>query len=205
MPPPPHHLPIAYLPGASGRASVWASIAQSLAARREPILVDYPGLSDVPADESIQSVEDLARWVLARLPARFDVVALSMGSALALRLALEAPERVKHVVLATPAGGVDARTFGALDWRPSFVARRPDAPRWFVEDRADLTSRLHEVKAPMQLVVGERDPIAPPAIGRHLLAHLPVAWLEVVSGATHDLEDEEPDLLAGLIERHLRR
>lgn len=197
--------PVAYLPGASGRGAVWQAVADRLARRREPILVDYPASSGVPLETSVRSVDDLSRWVLSGLPRRFDVVALSMGCAVALRLALEAPERVRSVVLVTAAGGIDARRLGAMDWRPSFVARRPGAPRWFVDDATDLTERLRDVGCPVQLVFGERDLIAPPAVGRHLLSHLPQAWLEVVSGATHDLEVEEPDLLASLIEAHLRR
>jgi len=42
------------------------------------------------------------------------------------------------------------------------------------------------------------------AAGELLLARLPSATLEVVTGATHDLEAEHPDLLASLIEAHLR-
>jgi pimeloyl-ACP methyl ester carboxylesterase len=38
-----------------------------------------------------------------------------------------------------------------------------------------------------------------------LRAHLPSALLEVIPGATHDLEEEFPDLVASLIEAHLRR
>ena len=198
-------LPIVYLPGASGRGSVWEAVAQRLARRRVPILVDYPGLSDLPLEAGIDSVSALSRWLLGRLPERFDLVALSMGSAVALRIALEQPERVRKMILVTTAGGVDARRFGGVDWRPSFVERRPAAPRWFVDDAEDLTSRLGDLHAPVQLVFGERDLIAPPAVGRFLLEHLPGARLEVVEGATHDLEAEEPDLLASLIEAHLRR
>jgi pimeloyl-ACP methyl ester carboxylesterase len=198
-------LPIVYLPGASGRKTVWQGVAERLATRREPHFVEYPGLSDVRLDIPLQSVTELTHWVRSRLPERFDVVSLSMGSAIGLRLALEAPERVRSLVLVTAVGGVDARTLGGMDWRPSFVARRPDAPRWLVDDATDLTERLQEVRAPVQLVYGELDLIAPPTVGRHLLEHLPNAWLEIVQGATHDLEEEEPELLASLIERHLRR
>jgi pimeloyl-ACP methyl ester carboxylesterase len=199
------YLPVAYLPGASGRASVWEPVAQRLARRRVPILVDYPGLSDLPLEAGIDSLSALSDWVLGRLPDRFDLVALSMGGAVALRIALEQPERVRKMVLVTTAGGVDARRFGGVDWRPGFLVRQPAAPRWFVDDTEDLTSRLRELRAPVQLVFGERDLVAPPAVGQFLLNHLPAARLEVVAGATHDLEAEEPDLLASLIEAHLRR
>jgi pimeloyl-ACP methyl ester carboxylesterase len=42
-------------------------------------------------------------------------------------------------------------------------------------------------------------------VGEHLASRLPRGRLEMVAGATHDLEEEQPDLLASLIEAHLRR
>jgi pimeloyl-ACP methyl ester carboxylesterase len=198
-------LPVAYLPGASGRAAVLRPIAERLARRRVPHLVDYPGLSYSPAPDGVDSLDELAHYLVATLPARFDAVALSMGGALALRIALAHPERVRRLVLVTTAGGIDMRGFGAVDWRPAFRARRPDAPAWFLDDAIDLTPRLPGVRAPTLLVFGGRDAIAPVAAGKHLRAHLPSAVLEVIPEATHDLEEEFPDLLASLIEAHLRR
>ncbi|HEX7671887.1 MAG TPA: alpha/beta hydrolase [Polyangiaceae bacterium] len=87
---------------------------------------------------------------------------------------------------------------------PSFRESRRDAPTWFVEDRTDFTDRLRSVTQPTLLVYGERDLIAPPSVGEFLQTRLPTAKLEVVPGATHELEEEHPDLLASLIEAHLR-
>jgi len=108
-------------------------------------------------------------------------------------------------VLVVPCGGLKAECFGALDWREAFVAARPFAPRWFVNDQSDYSDRLGEISAPTLLVLGEDDPIAPPAIGEFLRARLPNARLEVVEDASHDLEEEHPAFLASLIEAHLRR
>jgi pimeloyl-ACP methyl ester carboxylesterase len=200
------HPRIVYLPGASGRGAVWRPVAERLARRREPFLVDYPGLSDLPPDPSLQSLSDLTGYVLARLPPEpVDVAALSMGCAVGLRLALNHPERVRRLVLVTTAGGVDARRFGGLDWRPALRARGSDAPRWFLDDDQDLSGRLTGVRAPVLLVFGGRDLVAPVAVGEHLKERLPLARLEIIDDATHDLEEEYPDLLASLIEAHLRR
>ncbi|MET0790147.1 MAG: alpha/beta hydrolase [Polyangiaceae bacterium] len=201
---PTEYLPVAYLPGAGGRSSVWEPIAHVLAHRREALLFNYPGFGG-PGREDIDSLADLTRWVASELPERFDVVSLSMGSALALRLALEYPERVRRIVLVVPCGSVNAQQFGALDWRERFIMARPHAPRWFVNDAVDFGTRLADVVAPTLLVFGAEDPIAPPAIGKFLLEQLPTAKLEVVPGASHDLEEEHPAFLASLIEAHLRR
>lgn len=113
--------------------------------------------------------------------------------------------RVRRLVLVTPCGGFDAQRFGALDWRKVFLERRPDAPRWFVDDARDFTPQLGAVRAPTLIVMGEEDPIAPPAIGEFLIERLPSAKLEILPNAGHDLEEEYPAFLASLIEAHLRR
>lgn len=202
---PNEYLPIAYLPGASGRSTVWTAVAELLARRREALLIDYPGLADTAQSHDIHSLADLTDWLARKLPSRCDVVAISMGSALALRLALAHPEQVRRLVLVVPCGGVNAAAFGAVDWREAFIEERPHAPRWFVADRLDLSRELGAINAPTLVVCGTQDAIAPTAIGRHLAAHLPHAKLEEIARATHDLELEHPALLASLIEAHLRR
>ena len=199
------YLPVAYLPGASGLWTTWEPIAAVLASRREPLLFDYPGLGESAENPELQSLSELAKWIADELPERCDVVALSMGSALALRLAIEHAERVRRLVLVTPCGGVNAQRFGALDWRDTFRAQRPDAPSWFLDDHTDLSARLGEILAPTLVVVGDRDLIAPVAIGQFLVEQLPNARLEIVADASHDLEEEEPAFLASLIEAHFRR
>ncbi|MEO7035542.1 MAG: alpha/beta fold hydrolase [Polyangiaceae bacterium] len=199
------YLPVAYLPGASGRAVSWEPIASVLAYRREPRLFDYPGLGDHAEVPGINDLADLTHWIASGLPPLCDVITLSMGSTVGLRLALDYPERVRRLVLVTPCGGFDVRPFGALDWRETFCEQRPEAPRWFVDDTHDLTPRLGELSIPTLVVMGDEDPIAPPAIGEFLLRRLPAAKLEIVQDAGHDLEEEHPAFLASLIEAHLRR
>jgi len=202
---PTEYLPVAYLPGASGRSASWEPIANVLAHRREALLFNYPGLGDAPPRDDVQSLSDLVHWIASELHERSDIVSLSMGSALALSLALEYPERVRRLVLVTPCGGVDAQQFGALDWRPAFVAHRPEAPRWFVAEHLDLAARLASISVPTLIVCGAHDVIAPPALGQFLCERLPAAKLEVLPDADHDLEEEYPAMLASLIEAHLRR
>jgi pimeloyl-ACP methyl ester carboxylesterase len=199
------YLPVAYLPGASGRSTVWEPIANVLAHRREALLFNYPGLGDAPPRDDVQSLSDLLRWIASELPERCDVVSLSTGSVLALNLALEYPERVRRLVLVTPCGGLDGAQFGALDWRPAFIANRPEAPRWFVHEHLDATARLGSIPMPTLVVCGAQDMIAPPSLGQFVCERLPSAKLEVLPDADHDLEEEYPALLASLIEAHLRR
>jgi pimeloyl-ACP methyl ester carboxylesterase len=112
---------------------------------------------------------------------------------------------VRRLVLVAPCGGLDVSRLGALDWREAFVRERPGAPRWFVEDRVDLSERLGQIAIPTLLVFGDDDPIAPASIGEILQERLPNAKLEVVQNASHDIEEEHPAFLASVIEAHLRR
>jgi pimeloyl-ACP methyl ester carboxylesterase len=70
-------------------------------------------------EEGELTVERLARDVVALLDARglarADVVGSSLGSAVALEVALLAPERVRRLVLLSPALEPDARLAAALD------------------------------------------------------------------------------------------
>jgi pimeloyl-ACP methyl ester carboxylesterase len=185
--------------------TTWEPIAAVLASRREPLLFDYPGLGESAENPDLHSLAELATSIADELPERCDLVALSMGSTLALRLALEHPERIRRLVLVSPCGGLAAERFGGLDWRAIFREQRPDAPTWFLDDRIDLSPRLAEIHAPTLVVVGDSDLIAPPAIGHFLVGELPAARLEIVADATHDLDEEHPAFLASLIEAHLRR
>lgn len=198
-------LPLVFFPGAAGKKQFLEPIGQCLAGRRPPIYCEYPGLSGVPANPELSTLADLQRHLLRSLPERFDLVAMSMGGVLALRIALETPERVRKLVLLATSGGVDVRAFGGLDWRDTFRRLQPDAPTWFLEERTDLTPQLGRVQQPTLLIYGDADLIAPVAAGEHLSRHLPNARLEVIPGGTHDLEIDHPAFIASQIEAHLRK
>jgi poly(3-hydroxyoctanoate) depolymerase len=198
-------LPLVFFPGAGGKKEFLQPIGQCLASRRPPIYCEYPGLGGVPENPGLSTLADLQRYLLRSLPERFDLVTMSMGGVLALRIALEAPERVRKLVLMATSGGVDVRAFGGVDWRDTFRRVQPDVPTWFLEERTDLTPQLSRIHHPTLLIYGDADLIAPVAMGEHLCAHLPNARLEVIAGGTHDLEIDHPAFIASQIEAHLRK
>jgi poly(3-hydroxyoctanoate) depolymerase len=198
-------LPLVFFPGAGGRVEHLRPIGERLARRRQTRLCEYPGLGGVDPDPNLRSLDDLQRHLLARLPERFDLVAMSMGGVLALRIALAHPERLRKLVLLATSGGVDMRALGGIDWRDSFRRVQPNAPRWFLEDRSDMTPELGRITLPTLLVYGDADLIAPPRVGQLLQEKLGNARLEIIREATHDLEIDHPDLIASLIEAHLRQ
>ena len=126
-----------------------------------------------------------------------------MGGVLALRAALEVPDRVRRLVLVATSGGIDVTRLGGAPWREEWRALQPLAPPWFVDDRTDVSERLPSVRAPTLLIFGDADPLGPVRVGEFLRDRLPNARLEVIAGGTHDMEMECPDLVASLIRSHL--
>jgi pimeloyl-ACP methyl ester carboxylesterase len=197
-------LPIVFLPGAAGSSAFWRPVADRLADLGPAHLPGFPGFGDVPADPSIQSLDDLYEWVVERLPAGpSHVVAQSMGGVLAARLAIERPERVARLVLAATSGGVDVARLGAADWRRDYRASLPGVPPWFVDDRTDLGDRLSSIRSPTLLLWSDADPVSPPAVARFLAARIPRSRIDVVAGGTHAFARERPDEVAERIRAHL--
>jgi pimeloyl-ACP methyl ester carboxylesterase len=179
-------------------------VAELLGPHSEPLLIEYPGFGETPPNPSIGSVSDLLDSLLDRLPAAFDLAAQSMGGALALRLALDHPGRVRRLVLVATTGGIDVRRLGAAEWRTSdWIAQRPEMPRWFVDDRSDFGDRLSTLGAPTLVLIGDADPLAPTGVGEYLRDQIPGARLEIITGGTHAMAEELPERIAALIDRHL--
>jgi pimeloyl-ACP methyl ester carboxylesterase len=196
--------PLVFLPGAGGRAGFWSPVAERLRALGPTVLIAYPGFGDEPPDPAIGSLDDLHRWLLARLPrGPLHVVAQSMGGVLGARLAIEQQDRVLSLVLAATSGGVDVSALGGADWRPAFRAELPGVPDWFERDRTDLTAELGRIRAPTLLLHSDVDPIAPPAVAELLRQRIPGARAVLVPGGTHAFAHERPDEVAEHIRSHL--
>ena len=197
-------LPLVFFPGAGGRVDFLRPLSERLAVHRETILCEYPGLGGAAPEPRLRTLADLRAHLLERLPPRFDLVTMSMGGVLGLRIGLDYPARLRRLALMATSGGVDVAALGGVDWRDNLRKAQPHMPPWFVEDRTDVTTRLSEIPHPTLLIYGDADSIAPPSVGHLLQRHLPNARIEIIAGATHDLEIDHPDIIAPMIEAHLR-
>lgn len=198
--------PLVFLPGAGGSASFWRPVAGRLADLGRGLVVGYPGFDECPAEPGITSLDGLFRWLVEQLPLEpSHVIAQSMGGVLAVRLALERPELVSHLVLVATSGGVDVARLGGAEWRRGFRASRPGAPSWFVDDRTDVADRLGNVRARTLLLWSDSDPISPLAVAHFLAERIPDSRLVTVVGGTHAFASERPDEVAPIIRAHLAR
>lgn len=70
-------------------------------------------------------------------------------------------------------------------------------------DRPAIHGRLHEIRMPVTVVVGEHDRVFPPSHSRKLARGLPDASLYVLSHTGHAVVVERPESAARLVERLL--
>lgn len=131
--------PVVMIPGWGCSAYAFRKNIGALAARGARVIVvelKGQGESDKPLGEGEYSVEALTRNAIEILDAleleRATLVGLSLGGLVAVRVALEAPERVKRLALLDPVGFGRVRLVGLAQLLPvemgavlpGFVARR---------------------------------------------------------------------------------
>ena len=197
---------VLFLPGASGVGDFWRPVAMCLPDSWEKVCFDWPGLGDVPADPSVQSFDDLASLVIARLDSPADLVAQSMGGLVALKVALARPRAVRRLVLVATSGGIDLSGFDVADWRAEYRAEHPHALPFVTEaQQEDLSAELASITAPTLLLWTEGDTISPPAVGRHLATALSGAQprLVVLDRGDHMFARDHAERVAPFIEEHL--
>jgi pimeloyl-ACP methyl ester carboxylesterase len=97
---------VVLLHGLGSSSADWQPQMSALAPRYRVVAVDLPGHGASPAAPRPLTIETMARAVAALLPrlgpAPAHVVGLSLGACVALRLALEAPERVRSLTVVNP-------------------------------------------------------------------------------------------------------
>jgi pimeloyl-ACP methyl ester carboxylesterase len=201
------HAPIprvVFLPGVSGHDGFWRAVGSRLPAAWRKVYLRWPGLGDEPQDPAVRSFDDLVAGVVDALDQPSDIVAQSMGGVIAVRAATRAPTKIRRLVLAATSGGVDVAALGAADWRAEYRLAFPGAAGWASDRQPDLTAELRRLACPTLLLWGDADPLSPVAIGEHLADLIPRATLSVVAGGTHDFGLARADVVAPLIEAHLR-
>ena len=195
---------VLFLPGVGADPAFWRPVGDRLPDTWHRTYLGWPGLGHQPHHPDVQSFEDLIGLAEAALgEGPVDVVAQSMGGAIALQLALRHSEKVRRLVLTVTAGGLDVAALGAIDWRPDYAAEYPDAAPWILKARPDYTPDLGRVTQPTLLLWGDADPISPVAVGQRLESLLPKADLHVIRGGHHDLAVVHAAEIATLIQAHL--
>jgi pimeloyl-ACP methyl ester carboxylesterase len=194
---------IAFFPGSLGSEEFWQPVARRLPASWTSTLWSWPGAGDQPSHPNVSSYCDLIELAAADTEHGSDIVAQSMGGAVAIGLALAHPEKVRRLVLVATSGGVSLDQHATEDWRAEYRATFPNADPWVSGERPDFTADIAQIMAPTLLIWGDQDPISPVSVGESLHKLLPNSHLRVLTGGTHWLAHDRPDDIAGLVIDHL--
>jgi fermentation-respiration switch protein FrsA (DUF1100 family) len=151
----------------------------------------YGGSSGRPSEAAlINDAQAIYDWLSLRHD-RIAVVGRSLGSGVAIALAASRP--VERLALVTPFDSITNVAADHFFWMPV---------RWLLRDRYDSLSRIGLVRAPLLIVVAERDEVVARARSDALISAIPAALRQVVliRGATHNDIGDFPDYRRSLEE-----
>jgi pimeloyl-ACP methyl ester carboxylesterase len=222
--------PLVFVHGSGDSAKSWALVIARLP-DIPCVALDLPGhgaLIGQPG-RGAMSVADYAAFVRREIERRglvdACVVGHSLGGAIALQLALDAPDLVGGIALlgtgarlrVLPELLAAAQTqqaaaqpkltgFGFApgheDARERFLKEmEPVAPGTLYRDLAacdafDCRDQLERITCPALIVVGIEDRLTPPKYATYLYDHLSQATLVEIAGSGHYLQQEAPEELA---------
>lgn len=122
---------VVMLHGFGGTSRAFDGVIAALRGERyRPVPLDLPGHGEAAGARRPISFEGCVESVLDRSPSRFVLVGYSMGGRVALRLALDFPERVSRLVLVSSTAGLAdaeqrARRRGADDALADQIEQEP--------------------------------------------------------------------------------
>ncbi|HVM18132.1 MAG TPA: alpha/beta fold hydrolase [Gaiellaceae bacterium] len=202
-------------------------ILEALAPHRRVVALDLPGFGRSERPPRALGVETLATVVRAWLAGigvgRGVLLGNSMGCQVAVEVAVRWPALVDRLVLVGPTRDPAAPTLArqlarlaldstresarlngvvASDYLRAGPVRTARAARAMV--RHPIERRLPLVQAPVLVVRGSRDPIAPAAWAEHVAALAPAGRAAVVPGAAHAAHFTHPEALRELVLPFLR-
>ena len=194
-----------FLPGVGADPAFWRPLGELLPPSWRKTYMGWPGLGAQPRDPAVNSYDDLYGLVESAMgDGPVDLIAQSMGGAIALAVALRHPGRVRRLVLTATSGGVDMGALGATDWRADYRKSYPNAAPWITDWRPDMAELIGNIPHPALLLWGDADPISPLAVGQRLATLLANARLHVVPGGDHGFARDRPKAVVDLIAHHLR-
>lgn len=202
-----------------------------LAATHRVIAFEAPGFGSSPANERSGSMRELAETMLHAVDAigidRFSLWGISFGSKLALWLAVQAPERLDALVLASPAAIlVNPRPLPRtpvemlvilhthperrLDTTP--VPPEVNAKQRKLTDRLigpprdrELEDAMRTLEVPTLVLFGTEDRLTPPELGRIYRELLPQCHFVLVYDAAHAIYDDRSEAFAAIVADFLER
>jgi pimeloyl-ACP methyl ester carboxylesterase len=222
-------LELRYVEAGEGEPLVWlhggAGLHQSagtdlLTGMFRVVAIEQPGFGASGRPDAAATFDELSEQVAAGIEAlglpAYLLHGTSFGAATALHLALNHPDRVRRLVLESPAA------FRPLGWTPPDLdtvrrglfrhperARRiqidPEVAgrdRAFVSrvsltvDRQALATRLRGLTVPTLVMFGESDTLTPPDLAGMYCDNAPDCSLVLIRDAAHVISSDQPEVYA---------
>jgi pimeloyl-ACP methyl ester carboxylesterase len=229
----PHDLVLVH--GAGGNNLLWRRAAQGLSGDSKAVAVNLPGHPSGPITCSTieEYSESLLEFIAESGLRRPAVGGHSMGSAIALRIAIDHPASVGGLVLVSGGAklGVDPVILGGLRNEPMKTIEQVITPKSFDgldlglgrEARAalsvsnlpvflndymacngfDVRADLHTLAVPTLAVCGDKDQMTPPRWSHYLHDNIAGSELYFVKDSGHMVPLEKPIPLAGALQSFL--
>lgn len=214
--------PVVLVHGVGVSGSYFRPVADHLDDHLRLYVPDLPGFGRSISHTGIwtmrQLADGLAGWLDVHALRDAVLVSNSLGGQILTLLAERRPDLVRALILVAPTVDPDARSVigqiyrGVLDipresgsiwkvWVPDFfragVRRALQTLRYGIQD--PQMDRLGDIVAPVVIVGGERDPIAPPTWVIAMAKLLPRGRYVIIPGAPHAMNYTNPRQLARII------
>jgi len=214
--------PVLLLHGAGATARLWKPQIDGLSSSFRVIAPDLPGFGGSDMMGYINAVGDYSRFVLEFMDAleitSAHIIGSSMGGWAAGWFAADFPERVRKLVLISPAGlyfeekppmspgDIIAGIRAAVDALGEVAGREfePNARTLMglLESggfEPDLVHGLSRIKSTTLILWGEHDPVIPPEYAGAFMAGIKNSAVKLIKGAGHVPHTEAPGSVNGLI------
>jgi pimeloyl-ACP methyl ester carboxylesterase len=228
---------VVFVHGAGGNSIFWRRTLQYLTGTGRAVAVNLPGhpSGDIACTTIREYSEAVHRHIAECLPTRPVVCGHSMGSAIALTLALEHPDDLGGLILVGAGAklGVDPAIVEGLRTQPMKTIEQVITPMSYFKidlgmgrearaalsfanlpiflndylacDHFDVRSWLSEITAKTLIICGEGDRMTPPKWSVYLNQNIPSSTMELVGDAGHMVPLEKPETCAGLIQGFLSK
>lgn len=229
---------LVFVHGSGDSARVWRPLI-ALLPEYACVALDLPGHGELVGEPGLPEIgiAEYAAFVRAEMARRGleapTLIGHSLGGAVVMRLALDAPEVVGRLALigsgarlrVAPAFLEAARIAdpegSAAMTRVAFAEEHAaQAEAWQKEresaapgvlyrdlaacDRFDVMAEVRRITAPTLLIVGAGDRMTPPKYAEYLRAQLPNSTLTVIPDAGHYAQLEQPQAVADAIQGFVR-
>jgi pimeloyl-ACP methyl ester carboxylesterase len=226
---------VVFMHGAGGNSAFWKRTMHYLSGPARAEAVDLPG--HPVGDVSCRTVRDYSEAVFAHISettlVRPVVCGHSMGSAVALTLALDHPASLGGLILIGAGAklGVDPAIVEGLRTQPMKTIEQTITPMSYFKvdlgmgrearaalsfsnlpvflndylacDGFDVRQRLTEVTARTLIICGADDRMTPPKWSRYLSENIRSSTLSFVEGAGHMVPLEKPEACGAIIQAFL--